>query len=82
MLGLLNLIFGWALKWWQSRGPSLIVVEAEKAGAAQSQLQTQDQAIETQRAASDAGNTVARGVASDGGVHQYAEADPANRAGS
>lgn len=47
---LLNLLAGIGIKFWQARGPSPVVVEAEKAGSATEAVAAANQAVVTQAA--------------------------------
>jgi hypothetical protein len=44
ILAVLNLLFGWAFKVWQARGPAAIVVEATQVGQLQTALKTEETA--------------------------------------
>ncbi len=67
------------VKFWRNRGPSEVVTEAEKAGAAtQAVKDTEAHDAEVQKAA-DAGAAVDARIASDDGLREYERTDKNNR---
>ena len=42
VLALLDLLFGWAVKAWQARGPAPVVAEATQVGQLQTALKTEE----------------------------------------
>jgi hypothetical protein len=64
ILAVLNLLFGWAIKGWQARGPAPVVVEATEVGQLQAALKTEETAnaeVTRATAAGDAADALAFG---------------------
>jgi hypothetical protein len=80
LIGLLSSLAGILLKLWQGRGPAPIVVEGEKAGAAESALQTEKDANVEITKSAEAGAAVDQRIATDDGLRKYEQSDPNNRA--
>jgi hypothetical protein len=62
ILAVLNLLFGWAIKAWQARGPAPVVVVATEVGQLQTALKTEETAnaeVALATAAGDAADALA-----------------------
>jgi hypothetical protein len=54
ILAIFNFLFGWAIKAWRARGPSLATQEGEKAGALQADLASAEQGEKVEAAVAQA----------------------------
>lgn len=79
IMGILSGIVDVVLKFIKGMGPSPLVVEAEKAGAANQALQTVEAANAEITKAAEASNDVAARISTDDGLRKYESTDPYNR---
>lgn len=79
LLALLGPLGDFIVKLLKGLGPKPEVIEAEKAGSAQAQVQILEASNEEIRQAADAGAAVDKRIATDDGVRDYAKTDPNNR---
>lgn len=82
LLGLLSPLGGFFANILKALGPPQSVIEAEKAGSAESALKTAEAHNDEVQQVADAGHAVDAAIASDDGLRKFEQSDPNNRANS